>query len=167
MGILQARILEWVALPSSRSSKPRNWARISCIAGGFFISWTTREALRICIPSPKEVGTIPKVVKVHQPIILRQYDTTISSVQFSHSVVSDSLRPHGLQHARHPCSSPNPGACSNSCPLSHWCHPTISSSVIPFSSCIQSFSASVSFLMSQYFTSGGQNIGASASASVL
>ena len=80
----------------------------------------------------------------------------ISSVQSSRSVVSSSLWPHGLQHTRLPCPSPTPGACSNSCPLSRWCHPTISSSVIPFSSCLQSFPASGSFLMSQLFTSGGQ-----------
>ena len=87
--------------------------------------------------------------------------------QFSHSVGSDSLRPHGLQHARVPCPSPTPGAYSNSCPSSQWCHPTISSSVVPFSSCLQSSPASVSFLMSQFFASGGQSIRASASASVL
>ena len=91
----------------------------------------------------------------------------ISSVQFSCSVVSDSLRPHGLQHARIPCPSPTPRACSNSCPLSWWCHPTISSSVVPFSSCLQSFSASRSFPLSQFFASGGQSIGASASTSVI
>ena len=91
----------------------------------------------------------------------------IGSVQFSHSVVSDSSQPHGLQHARLPCPSPTPRAYSNSCPLSWWCHPTISSSVVPFSSCFQSFPASRSFPMSQFFTSGGQSIGVSASASVL
>ena len=85
-----------------------------------------------------------------------------SSVQFLCSVVSDSLRPHGVQHTRLPCPSPTPGACSNSCPLSWWCHPTISSSFIPFFSCLQSFPASGSFPMSQFFASGGQN-GASAS----
>ena len=90
-----------------------------------------------------------------------------SSAQFSCSIVSDSLRPHGLQHARPPCPSPIPGACSNSCPLSRWCHPTISSSVGPFSSCLQSFPASGSLQMSQLFALGGQNIGVSASASVL
>ena len=90
-----------------------------------------------------------------------------SSVQFSCSVVSNSLWPHGLQHARLPCPSTTPGACSNLCPLSQWCHPTISSSVVPFSSCLQSFSASRSFPMSQFFASGGQSIGVSASASVL
>ena len=89
-----------------------------------------------------------------------------SSVQFSRSVVSGSLWPHGLQHARPPCPSPSSGACSNSCPLSQWCHPTISSSVVPFSSCPQSFPGSGSFPMTQYFSSDGQNVGASASTSV-
>ena len=82
------------------------------------------------------------------------------------SVMSDSLWPHGLQHARPPCPSPTPGTPSNSCSLSQWCHPTISSSVIPFS-CLQSFPASGSFQMSQFFASGGQSIGVSVSASVL
>ena len=86
-----------------------------------------------------------------------------SSVQFSHSVVSDSLRPHGLQHARPPCPSPTPGGHTNPCPLSRWCHPTISSSVVPFSSCLQPFLASGSFLMSQLFASGSQSAGASGS----
>ena len=90
-----------------------------------------------------------------------------SSVQFSCSVVSDALQPHELQHARPPCPSPTPGIYSNSCPLSQWCHPTILSSVIPFSSCLQSFPASGSFLMSQLFASGGQSSGASASTSIL
>ena len=85
------------------------------------------------------------------------------SVQFSYSVVSDSLRPHGLQHNRPPCPSPTAKACSNSCPWSQWRLPTISSSVVPLSSCLQSFPVSGSFPMSQYFTSGGQSIGASAS----
>ena len=89
------------------------------------------------------------------------------SVKFSHSVVSDSLQPHGLQHARPPCPSPTPGACSNSYPLSQWCNPAISSSVIPFFSCLQSFPASGSFPISQFLTSGGQSIEVSASASVL
>ena len=88
-------------------------------------------------------------------------------VQFSHSVVSDSLRLHELQHTRPPCPSPTPRVYSNSCPLNRWCHPTISSSVIPFSSCPQSFPASGSFPMSQLFASGGQSIGVSASTSVL
>ena len=82
--------------------------------------------------------------------------SSVSSVQFSRSVVSDSLRPHGLQHTRPPCPPPTPGVYSNSCPLSRWCHPTISSSAISFSSCLQSFPASGSFQMSQFFASGGQ-----------
>ena len=81
--------------------------------------------------------------------------------------MSDSLWLHGLQDARLPCPSPSPGACSNSCPSSQWCHPTISSSVIPFFSCFQSCPASGSFQLSQFFTSGGQRIGVSASATVL
>ena len=95
------------------------------------------------------------------------HQALLSSVQFSLSVMSDSLRPHGLQDSRPPCPSPTPWVHSNSCPLSQWCHPTISSSVIPFSSCPQSFPASGSFQMSQFFASGGQGIGVSASASVL
>ena len=91
----------------------------------------------------------------------------IGLVQFSHSVMSDSLQPHRLQHARLPCPTPTPGAYSSSCPWSQWCHPTISSSVGPFSSCLQSFPASGSFLVNQFFTSGGQIIRVSASASVL
>ena len=88
-------------------------------------------------------------------------------VQFSHSVTSDSLRPHGLQHTRPPCTSPAPRVYSDSCPLSQWCLPTISYSVIPFSSRLQSFPESGSFPVSQFFASGGQSIGVSASASVL
>ena len=84
------------------------------------------------------------------------WNYTFSSAQFSPSVMSDSLRPHGLQHARPLCPSPTPGAYSDSCPLSQWRHPTISSSVIPFSSHLQSFPESRSFPLSQFFTSGGQ-----------
>ena len=93
----------------------------------------------------------------------------LPSVQFSsvHSVMSGSLPPQGLQHARPPCPSPTPVVYSDSCPLSQWCHPTTSSSVAPFSSCLQFFPASRSFPVSQLFTSGGQSIGVSASASVL
>ena len=92
---------------------------------------------------------------------------TFSSVQFSHSVMSSSLRPRESQHARPPCPSPTPGVYSNSCPSSWWCHPAISSSVVPFSSCPQSLPASGSFSVSQLFTWGDQSIGVSASASVL
>ena len=90
-----------------------------------------------------------------------------SSVQFSHSVMSDSLWPHGLQHAKPPCSSPMHGVYSNSCPLSQWWYSTISSFVIPFPSCLQYFPASVSFQMSQFFASSGQSIRVWASTSVL
>ena len=89
------------------------------------------------------------------------------SGQFSHSVMSNSLRSHGLQYGRLPSPSSNPRAYSDSCPLSRWCHPTILSSIAPLSSCLQSFPASGSFPMSQFFASGGQSIGVSASASVL
>jgi len=139
-GILQARILEWVDTPISRGSfQPRDRTQVSYIAGVFFTSWATMEA---------------------------QIDW-VSSVQFSHSVVSNSLWLHGLQHTRPPCPSPTPGAYLNACPSCQWCHPTISSSVVPFSSCLQSFPASGAFPMSQFFTSGGQSTGVSASASVL
>ena len=89
------------------------------------------------------------------------------SIHFSHSVISSSLWPHESQHARPPCPSPSPGAYSDSCPSSQWCHPAISSSVIPISSCPQSFPASGSFQMSQLFESGGQSIGVAALTSVL
>ena len=95
------------------------------------------------------------------------FSIPLCSVQFSCSVMSNSLRPHGLQHASPPCPSPTPRACSNSCPSSQWCHPTISSSVVPFSTHLQSFPAWGSFLVSQFFTSGGQSIGVSPSVSVL
>ena len=95
------------------------------------------------------------------------HNITCYSVQFSRSVVSDSLQPHESQHARPPCPSPTPGVYSDSCPSSRWCHPAISSSIVPFSSCPQSLPASGSFPMSQLFAWGGQSIGVSARASVL
>jgi len=98
MGILQARILEWVAMPSSRgSSQHRYWTQVSCIADRFSTIWATRET--------------------HTHSVQFSH-----SIQFSHSVVSDSLWPHGLKHARPPCLSPAPRVCSNSCPLRWWCH---------------------------------------------
>ena len=106
----------------------------------------------------------PKYVKVWgctHHIYLFLY-IQVSSVQFSRSFMSNSLQPHGMQHSRLPCPSPTPGACSNSCPLSQWFHRTISSYVIPFSSCLQNCPTSGSFPMSQLFTSGGQSIGVSA-----
>ena len=147
--ILQARILEWISIPSSRGiSQPRDRTLVSCIAGRFFTIWATRKSYtRIMLFKSFSVSTSME---------------NFSSVQFSHSVVSDFLRPHGLQHARPPCPSPTPGVYSNSCPLSWWCHQTISSSVIPFFSHLQSFPASGSFQIIQLFTSG-----VSASTSVL
>ena len=113
-GILQARILAWIAIPFSRgSSQLRDRTQVSHIAGRFFTSWATTEG----------------------PLMF-------SSVQFSRSVMSDSLQPHELQHARPPCPSPTAGVHSNSRPLSQWCHPSISSSGTHFSSCPQSFPAS-------------------------
>jgi len=110
----------------------------------------------------RKVIKISKEINVGVCLCVREW-----LVQSSHSVMSNSLQPHALWQARLPCSSPTPGACSNSCSLSWWCHPTISSSVIPFSSCLQSFPASGSFSKSLFYTSDGQSIGASASASVL
>ena len=134
-GILQARILEWIAIPFSRgSSWSRDRNQIYHIVGRFF---TTREA----------------------PLL--------ESVQFSRSVVSDSLRPHEPQHTRPPCLSATPGVHPNSCASSWWCHPAVSSSVVPFSSCPQSLPAPESFPMNQLFAWGGLSIGVSASASVL
>ena len=151
-GIFRARILELAAIFFPRgSSCPRNQTHVSCIDRRALYCWATREA------------NVLLSTAIHYII-----DTIILlSVRFSHSVVSDSLGPHGLQHTRPPCPSPTPRVYSNSCPSSRWCHPTISSSVIPFSSCLQSFPVSGSFPMSQFFASGGQSIGASASASVL
>ena len=100
-------------------------------------------------------------------ILYKRCKVIIRFVHLSVTVVFDSLWPHGLQHARLHCPPPSPGACSNSCALRRWCHPTILSSVVPFSSCLQSFPASGSFLMSQFFASGAQSIRVSASASVL
>ena len=109
-------------------------------------------------------------IKKHKLSLCRYFRLVLiefSSVQFHRWVMSNSLRPHGLQHDRLSCPSPTPGAYSNSCPLNQWYHLTISSSVVPFASCPQSFLASGAFQMSQFFASGGQSIGVSASASVL
>ena len=125
---------------------------------------------KCCLKRPGKQGYI--LIKSFQCLLLivKQFNETFYnyiSVQFSRSVMSDSLRPHESQHTRPPCPSPTPEVYPNSCPSSQWCHPAILSSVIPFSSCPQSFPASVSFQMSQLFTSGGQSIGVSASKSVL
>ena len=114
---------------------------------------------------PPVLHLVVWVTKIHWPCTVTRHSQC--SVQFSCSVVSDSLRPHEPQHPRPPCPSPTPRVHSNSCPSSWWCHPAISSSVVPFSSHLQSFSASGSFQMSQFFPSGGQSIRVSASALVL
>ena len=131
-GILQVRILEWVAMFPNPGIKPMSPA----LQTDYLLSETPGKPLQRL------------------------------SVQFSPSIMSGSLQPHGLQHARPPCPSSTPGVYSNSCPLSQWCYPSISSSVVPFFSHPQPFPASGSFQMSQFFTSGGQSIGVSASASV-
>ena len=110
--------------------------------------------------------SLQAVAHIHVRFYLKKSENIHANVQFSCSVMSDSLRPHEPQHARPPCPSPTPRVYSNSCPLSRWCHPTISS-VVPLSSCPQSFPASGSFPMCQLFTSGGQSIRLSASTSVL
>ena len=116
----------------------------------------------------KMMGVIVQGHKKHlRSMLLVVINGHMENLLFSLSVVSYSLWPHGLQHTRLPYPSPSPGVCSDSCPLSQWCHPTILSSIIPFSSFLQSFSASGSFPMSWLFSSGGQSIGASALASVL
>ena len=116
------------------------------------------SSLSLCTPIISPKGS---------PFHLFQLFYQTSSVQFRHSVVSASLRPHELKHSRPPCPSPTPGVKSNSCPLSRWCHPAISSSVIPFSSCPQSLPASGSFPMSQLSAWGSQSTGVSVSASAL
>ena len=115
----------------------------------------------------RELGWGIRSVKVKTAILNRMFQVDLSSVQFSCSVMSDSLRPHELQHTRPPCPSPAPGVHSNLCPSNQWYHPAISSSVVPFSSCPQSLPSSGSFSMSQLFTWGGQSTGVSALASVL
>ena len=143
MGFPRPRILKWVPLSSCRgSSWPRNRTCVSyafCIGRGFFTTSVTWEA---------------------------SLEASFQSVQFSHSVGSNFLWPHRLQHTRLPCLLPTPGACSNSRPSSQWFHPTILSSIVPFS-CLQSFPASGPFPMSWLLFSSGHSIGASASASIL
>ena len=131
----------------------------------FFLSVFTSEPPNFCQILPQ--NSLVSVSFPQNPLIQVRLHLRTPFSQFSRSVTSNSLRPQGLQHARPPCPSPIPGVCSNSCPSSRWCHPTISSSVIPFSSRLKSFPASGSFQMSQFFASGGQSIGVSASVSAL
>ena len=191
-GILQARILERVAMPSSGDlPHPGIKPRVSCVS---CVDWES-GSLPLAPPGKSRVlhksrgpnssaaghwrDALASPVCRESVWVSHTYSGSVCDkdqgsnslalffLQFSHSVVSDSLPPHGLQHTRLPCPSPTPGACSNSCPLSQWCHPTISSSVVPFSSCLQSFPASGSFPMRQFFAWAGQSIGASGSASDL
>ena len=136
--------------------------------------WSLKSDFRVPAWSGSSEDPLPGLqtplshsVHITFPQFSPQHVFSHNKVQFSHSCLSSSLQLHVLQHARLPCPSPTPSACSNSCPSSRWCHQTISSSVIPFSSCLQSFPASGPFPTSQFFTSTGQNIGTSASASVL
>ena len=170
-GVLQAR------LSKCRAGRGFIWwmagERFKAISVSKAPSPTSRECLlykvnwglgdRLLLTTNNSTAFCPTCHQVSTVVTTPQF----SSVQFSCSVVCDSLRPHELQHSRPLCPSPTPRAYTKSCPLSHWCHPTISSSVVPFSSCPQSFPASGSFQMSQLFASGGQSIGISASTSVL
>ena len=133
---------------------------VYCVTAELLLLVTLDSVTNKNAPFPKV--SLSVIIFIQQTVSLQ-----FSSIQFSHLVVSNSLRPHGLQHARLPCPSPTSRAYSNSCPSHRWCHPTISSSVVPFSSCPQSFPASGSFPMSQFFASGGQSIRVSDSASVL
>ena len=130
----------------------------------------SHEIEKLLLLIKKAVTNLDSVLKSRDTTLLTKVHIVkgvVFPVQLSRSIVSTSLRPHGLQHARLPSPSLYPRACSNSCPLGQRCHPTVLSSVDPFSSCLQSFPASGSFLMSQLFTSGGQSSGASASVLLL
>ena len=147
------------SLPAEPQGKPKNTGSQEC--------WATREATRVAYTFSREYSWSRNWTGIS--CIAGGFFTSWAMrevSQFSRSVMSESLWPHEPQHARPPCPSPTPGVYPNSCPLSRWCHLTISPSVIPFSSCPQSFSASGSFPMSQLFASVGQNIGVSASPSV-
>ena len=129
-----------------------------------FYKWSFLKFPKVCLYYLKDGGT-----KGQRENLMSTYfmsGSVLSSAQFSRSVMSNTLQPHELQHARLPCPSPTPGVHPNPCPSSRWCHPAISSSVVPFSSCPQSFPGSGSFQVSHLFTSGGQSIGVSASTSV-
>ena len=139
------------------------WKRLSLFhSTAFFLCWfyLCESASGFCILF---YGSICLFFQLYHTVWI----AIALSIHFNRSVISNSLQPQGLQHTSLPCPSPIPQACSNSSPLSWWCHPTVSSSVVPFSSCLQSFPASRSFSMSWSFASGGHSTGVSASASVL
>ena len=155
---IQSLRVTWERNTARHSRKPRT-------GGRWCVYMVCNVSTCVIICSNRGLWLNRLLIVVILSIVL---DYVISdSVQFSRSVMSDSLWPHGLQHARLPCPSPTPRACSTSCLSSRWWYPTISSSVIPFSSCLQSFLAPGSFPLSQFFTLSGQSIGVSASASIL
>ena len=147
--------------PMSIALKYKNWGwgwRYVNIDQNAFVSWHSAQfhAIKYVLKKLKSHGLCTEVI----------YNPSFNSVQFSSSIMSSCLRPHGQQHTRHSCPSPTPRACSNSCPSSQWFHSTISSSVVPFLLLPSIFPASGSFPMNQFFPSGGQSTGVSASASV-
>ena len=144
---------------------PKNWCFWTVrLEKTLRVPWTAR---RFNQPIVKEINSEYSLEGLMLMLKRQYFGYLMGRAVVVHSVVTNSLWPHGLQHARLPCPLPPSRACSNSCPLSWWYHPTISASVISFFYCLQSFPASGSFQMSQFFTSGGQSIRASASASVL
>ena len=148
-------------------SCPTLYNPMECSPPGSSIHGTRQARIHSGLPFPT-LGDPPRPgIEPTSPALAGEFFTTVPSVQFSRSVMSNSLRPRELQHTRPPCPSPTPGVHSNSCPSSRWCHPAISSSVVPFSSCPQSLPASGSFPMSQLFAWGGQSTGVSALASFL
>ena len=178
-----SRRFDWEALstlaPPSVSASPCvwGWLPVLCHESRWFVpggsafnlvhNWLPTVILPGLLRWENQVACPTVSVSVHCSMNAKSCLTQFSSVQFSCSVVSDSLRPHESQHARPPCPSPTARVYSNSCPSSRWCHPAITSSVIPSSSCPQSLPESGSFPMSQLFAWGGQSIGVSATASVL
>ena len=169
-GILQAKMLEWVAITSAEEPT-RNWTQ-SQFWKQTYLSTELGGRTRILIPRSFTVSIVVDRLKggpqyFYRLVLKLMWNSLTLSIdrtcQFRHSVVSDSLWLHGLQHIKLPCPSTTPRACSNSCSLSQWCPPTISSSIVLFSSLFQSFPASGSFPMNQFFASGGQSIGVSAS----
>ena len=171
-GIFQARVLEWIAISFSRGTTwPRNQTQVSHIAGRCFTcccllyTYSKDILLDIDLCNIWTETVIMYMYTVYKMKTIYIYKHVC--ITSFHSVVSDSLWPHEVWHARPPCPSPTPTVYSNSYPLSRWCHPTISSSVIAFSSHLHSFPASGSFQMIQFFSSGDQSIGVSASGSVL